>query len=83
MEEFKGIKRIMSGDLPSQAGQDEQETEINCFSCRYFYITYDPTFPYGCRTIGFKSYLLPPKEVYVNSDMDCLLFAEKDKNRFS
>jgi len=80
MEEFKGIKRIMSGDNPSQKGQDEQGTEINCFSCQHFYITYDPTFPYGCRTIGFKSYLLPSKEVYVNSGMDCLLFVEKYTN---
>jgi len=71
----------MSVDLPSQARQDKQGNEINCFSCQHFYITYDPTFPYGCRTIGFKSYLLPSKEVYVNSGMDCLLFADKDKTR--
>jgi hypothetical protein len=81
MEPVRGIKKTMSSDLPSGAGQEKQGTEINCFSCQHFYITYDKSFPYGCRAAGFKSRLLPSKEMYVNSGMDCLLFAEKDKTR--
>jgi len=73
----------MSGDIPSKADQDKQGTEIYCFSCHHFYITYDASFPYGCRAIGFKSYLLPSKGVYVNSGMECLFFVEKDKTGFS
>ena len=61
------------------AEQKNQQTEINCFTCRHFYITYDPHFPYGCRAVGFKSRLMPAKEMYLNSGIECLLFEEKDK----
>jgi hypothetical protein len=71
----------MISDIPSQAGQKMQGREINCFSCQHFYITYDPRFPYGCRAPGFKSRLLPSKEMYANSGMDCQVFLEKDKPR--
>ena len=71
----------MNRDLTSETGQEKKRTNINCFSCKHFYITYDQSFPYGCRAVGFKSHLLPSKEMYVNSGMDCLLFVEKDKTR--
>jgi hypothetical protein len=68
-------------DLPSKTGPKKQGTEINCFSCQHFYITHDPSFPYGCRSAGFKSRLLPSIEVSVSSGMDCLMFDIKDKTR--
>jgi len=71
----------MSRDLPPEAEQEKRETKINCFSCQHFYITYDQSFPYGCRAAGFKSRVLPSKEMYVNSGIDCLLLAKKDKTR--
>jgi hypothetical protein len=71
----------MGNDPTAQAGQKKQGADINCFSCQHFYITYDPGFPYGCRAPGFKSRLLPSKEMYANSGMDCQLFIEKDKTR--
>jgi hypothetical protein len=70
--------------VPGASGPDrkkERETVINCFSCQHFYITYDAQFPYGCRTVGFKSRLLPSKEMYANSGMDCQFFADKGKTR--
>jgi hypothetical protein len=54
-----------------------QETDINCFTCRHFYITYDPKFPYRCREARFKSRLMPSKEMYVNSGIDCQLYVKK------
>jgi len=59
------------------AEQKKQPSEINCFNCHYFYITYDRNFPYGCRAVGFKFRLMPSKEMYVNSGIDCLLFKER------
>jgi hypothetical protein len=59
----------------------KQETEINCFSCRHFYITYDPQFPYGCRAVGFKSRWMPAKGVYESSGMDCQFFVGKGNIR--
>lgn len=63
------------------AGSQNQEGEINCFSCRYFYITYDPQFPYGCRAARFKSRQMPSKEMSANSGIDCQFFAGKGKGK--
>jgi len=74
----------MNIDLPSQSEQVRQGAEdgkINCFACQHFYITYDPSFPYGCRAPGFKSRLLPSKEMFASSGMECQLFLEKEKKR--
>jgi hypothetical protein len=61
---------------------DNKETQqINCFSCEHFYITYEQRYPYGCRIIGFKSARMPSVDVYINSDMQCGLFSEKEKRK--
>jgi hypothetical protein len=62
---------------PGPNRNKKQETEINCFSCQNFYITYDPQFPYGCRMVGFKSRWIPSKEMYASSGMACQFFAGK------
>jgi hypothetical protein len=69
----------MTADVPSQVKQENPAKEIDCFSCRHFYITYDPSFPYGCRVPGFKSRLLPAKEMLATSGIECQLFLEKLK----
>lgn len=59
--------------------KNEESNYINCFSCEYFYITYDKKYPYGCRIIGFKSVRMPSVDVFVNSDMACGLFCQKER----
>ncbi|HIE58809.1 MAG TPA: uracil-DNA glycosylase [Persephonella sp.] len=54
------------------------EKKVNCFKCKYFYITWDKKFPYGCKAFGFKSRLLPSIEVYKASKKKCLYFTKKD-----
>jgi hypothetical protein len=49
----------------------------NCFKCSHFYITHEPTHPYGCQAMGFKSRQLPALVVLKNSGMECHLFAPK------
>ncbi len=51
---------------------------VNCRKCRYFYITWDKKFPYGCKAIGFKSPKLPSIEVKLTSGIDCTKFKPKD-----
>jgi hypothetical protein len=68
----------MVWELTFVADLKTQQTEINCFTCRYFYITHDQNFPYGCKAVGFKSRLMPSKEMYVNSGIECQLYEEKD-----
>jgi hypothetical protein len=65
------------GAALSVTGQKPQPKEINCFSCHHFNITYDRNFPYGCRAAGFRSRLMPSREMYVNSRLECLLFKKK------
>lgn len=35
----------------------------NCFQCRHFAVSWDPSLPYSCRLMGFKSRALPAIEV--------------------
>jgi hypothetical protein len=67
----------MTTKLPSRKDQKNQKTAVNCFSCSHFFITHEPDFPYGCRTVGFKSRLIPAKVMYTHSGVECQLFKEK------
>jgi len=50
---------------------------IDCFSCRHFFITWEKSFPYGCKALGFKSLRMPSAEVYNASGMECLRYEKK------
>ena len=41
------------------------KNKINCWNCKYFYISWHPTMPYACRAFGFKSKNIPSLEVLV------------------
>jgi hypothetical protein len=69
------------GRAADPVGSPKREGDIDCFSCRYFFITYDPQFPYGCRAARFKSRRIPSMEVFLSSGIDCQFFAGKVKNR--
>jgi hypothetical protein len=51
---------------------------INCFHCKFLKITWEPSFPYACTAIGFKSKMIPSAEVLKNSGMNCQFFEKKD-----
>ncbi len=52
---------------------------IDCRKCRYFYITWNPKFPYGCKSFGMKTKQIPSKEVYISSGKECLKFEKKEE----
>lgn len=54
-------------------------TYIDCKKCRYFYITWDNRFPYGCKAFGFKSFKLPSLEVVRSSGLLCQAFQRKNR----
>ncbi len=60
---------------------EKQDREIDCFSCTRFYITYDADFPYGCRAAGFKSRLMPSREMAAHSGLECQFFTGKEKGK--
>ena len=51
--------------------------DIDCYSCCFFFITHDRHFPYGCRAAGFKSRVLPAKDMFEHSGLICQLFQRK------
>ncbi|MCE5311719.1 MAG: hypothetical protein LLF86_01050 [Nitrospiraceae bacterium] len=61
--------------------REQKKSGINCFKCRYFYVTWDERFPYGCRGMGFKSKTKPSDEVLSISGVECLKFEASGKER--
>ena len=57
-------------DAPRPAGP-------NCYQCRHFAISWDPSAPYACRLMGFKSRALPAIEVLRVDGVRCRGFAAK------
>ncbi|MCL4492968.1 MAG: uracil-DNA glycosylase [Nitrospirae bacterium] len=51
--------------------------KMDCFKCSHFYVTWDRSFPYGCRAIGFKTRNMPSDDVYKASGRNCLGFKLK------
>ena len=49
----------------------------DCRRCRWFYITWDPKKPYGCRAMQFKSQKLPALEVLEADGSVCISFKAK------
>jgi hypothetical protein len=49
----------------------------NCYQCRHFAVSWDPTFPYLCRLMGFKSRALPAIEVLRVDGVFCQGFEAK------
>jgi hypothetical protein len=58
-----------------------KKTKTTCYNCQFFYVTYDPKFPYGCRAMGFKGRKFPMKAVRETSGMQCLSFVRKEKKK--
>lgn len=57
----------------------EKGNKINCRTCKFFFITWDKKFPYGCKALNFKTRNLPSIEVKNSSGFDCLKY-ENIKN---
>nr|NJM03170.1 uracil-DNA glycosylase [Desulfobacula sp.] len=53
----------------------------NCFKCQFFYITWDPQHPNGCRAMGFKTKSLPSVVVFQSSGKPCAFYKEKMPRR--
>lgn len=49
----------------------------NCFQCKHFYITWDKSFPRGCRVYDVKSRDLPSMIVAASTKEGCVAFEAK------
>jgi len=53
----------------------------NCYQCHHFYITWDASFPYGCKAFKMKSKRIPSLEVFDASKEHCHLYKTKQKEK--
>lgn len=53
--------------------------KINCQKCIYFYVTWDPSYPKGCKLYGFKSMNLPYILVKQSTGLPCDKFTQREK----
>jgi hypothetical protein len=53
------------------------QKRINCVKCLYYYVTWQPQTPHGCKAFGFRSKSMPSQEVFKNSGKACDLYKEK------
>jgi len=51
--------------------------KINCYECKYFFITWSNNFPKGCKAFGFKTNKLPSVSVFESSGELCRAFMQK------
>jgi len=56
------------------------ENRLDCRKCMHFYITWDDSYPFGCRAFGIKSRQIPSMVVSLHSGYRCRMF--KNKNSF-
>lgn len=54
------------------------EQRIICQKCKYYFVTWQPSKPHGCKAYGFKSKLIPSLVVKRSSGRDCSFFELKN-----
>ena len=62
----------MTAPLPTP-----NEGAPNCWQCHYFAVSWDPSLPYSCRLMGFKSRIMPAIEVLRADGARCRGFLPK------
>ena len=50
---------------------------ISCHKCKFFYVTWDNSFPYGCKAMGFKGKITPSMMVFQASGKTCMAYEKK------
>ena len=55
----------------------QKAERISCHKCKHFYVTWDNSFPYGCKVMGFKGKIIPSLMVFQASGKSCMAFEEK------
>ncbi|RXK14358.1 uracil-DNA glycosylase [Halarcobacter mediterraneus] len=53
------------------------EERIICQKCKFYFVTWQPAKPHGCKAYGFKSKMLPSIVVKNSSGFPCSFFQFK------
>lgn len=60
-----------------------KKESLNCIKCKNYYVTWDASFPRGCKLFGFKSKQMPSVLVQQATGAQCKNFDEKTKDNQS
>ena len=55
--------------------------QVNCRTCKHFYITWDAAMPNGCRLYGIKCKQAPSQIVKESSGVNCLGHEDKPNKK--
>lgn len=58
-----------------------ENPRIDCMKCKYYFITWDPNSPRGCKAFGFKTKTMPSLAVLSSSGKPCMNFEAKQQVR--
>jgi len=50
---------------------------VSCVKCAHYYVTWDPSFPRGCRLFGFKTSAQPSAMVYEATGGRCKNYQDR------
>ncbi len=65
-----------------KGGKESDMDRIHCAGCKFYYVTWDVTFPYGCKLYQIKSKQLPSHVVLQSVGRKCDQYIPKeDKTR--
>lgn len=53
---------------------------IICQKCSYYFVTWEPSRPHGCKAYGFKSKNIPSQVVKNSSGNECSFYNQKSNN---
>lgn len=53
--------------------------KIICQKCSYYYVTWEPGKPHGCKAYGFKSKQIPSVVVKQSSGIECSFYNPKQR----
>ena len=60
---------------------EAHESIKSCVGCMFYYVTWDPKRPKGCKYFGFKSMVMPCQVVLKSSGTHCNMYTKRgDKN---
>ncbi|MDC0254698.1 hypothetical protein OAK75_07350 [Bacteriovoracales bacterium] len=55
----------------------EKDKQVKCLRCKYYYNTWNPQKPRGCRVFGFEASTIPSYVVRKETGKNCEAYKEK------
>lgn len=68
-------------DIRDTDGQSPSGQRIDCMKCKHYYVTWEPSFPRGCRLFQFKSKQLPCDVVFSSTGQPCQQFEKRKAHK--